>query len=67
LDFLRLLAVPIAMTLREYDPVYRGYYRSEEDKYTKRTHSATIGAEKVLQCLTPPSRPQAEGGVRQED
>lgn len=31
------------VTLREYDPEYKGYYQHEEDKYTKRTHSATIG------------------------
>jgi hypothetical protein len=31
------------VTLREYDPEYKGYYRHDDDKYTGRTHSATIG------------------------
>ena len=31
------------VTLREYDPEYKGYYRSEEGRYTKRKHAATIG------------------------
>lgn len=31
------------VTLREYDPEYKGYYRAEEQKYTGREHSAAIG------------------------
>ena len=29
--------------LREYDPEYKGYHRSEEQMYTKWTYAATIG------------------------
>jgi hypothetical protein len=32
-----------AVTLREYDPEYTGDYQHDDDKYTGRTHSATIG------------------------
>ncbi len=31
------------VTLLEYDPADKGYYRSEVDKYTKRKHDAAIG------------------------
>lgn len=31
------------VTLREYDPEYKGYHRSEEQMYTGRKHSAGIG------------------------
>jgi len=31
------------VTLREYDPEYKGYYRSEEEMYTGRKCSATLG------------------------
>lgn len=31
------------VTLREYDQEYKGHYRSDEDRYTGRTRSATIG------------------------
>lgn len=31
------------VTLREYDPGNKGYYRSEEEMYTKRKYNATIG------------------------
>lgn len=31
------------VTLREYDPEYKGYYLSKEKMYSGRTHEATIG------------------------
>ena len=32
-----------AVTLREYDPRYKGYYQSEDDMYSGRKHDAVIG------------------------
>jgi hypothetical protein len=31
------------VTLLEYDPEHKGYYRSEAEMYTGRKHTATIG------------------------
>jgi hypothetical protein len=31
------------LTLREFDPAYKGYHRSEADMYTGRYHEAKIG------------------------
>ncbi len=31
------------VTLREYDPEYKGFYQPEKDMYTGRTYNAKIG------------------------